>query len=71
MKHAFMIYMLGATAAFAHGGHEEAVLHGDVHWLTSGDHVVVLVLGAFAVGILARPGLRLLGTALKRARGAS
>lgn len=48
MKHAITAYVLSATAALAHGGHEAATLQGEVHWLTQVDHLVVLVLGGLA-----------------------
>lgn len=67
MKHAIPVYFLGTSAAFAHVGHEEAVVYGDVHWLTTGDHVIVLALAAFAAGMAARPVLRKLRAALQRA----
>lgn len=46
MKHAFAAYVLSASAALAHEGHEAAVTQGDLHWLTQPDHLVVLALGA-------------------------
>ena len=67
MKRAIPVYFLGASGAFAHGGHEEAVLYGDAHWLTSGDHVIVLALACFAAGLAVRPVLRRLRAALIRA----
>ena len=67
MKRLIPVYFLGAPAAFAHGGHEEAVIHGDLHWLTSGDHVIVLALACFVAGLAARPVLRRLRAALIRA----
>jgi hypothetical protein len=67
MKHAMTVFFLSTGAALAHGGHDEAVLRGETHWLTTGDHVIVLVLTCFALGLCARPVLRRLGAALKRA----
>lgn len=67
MKHAVMIYLLSAGAALAHGGHEEAVLQGDAHWLTSGDHVIVLMLAAFAIGSCVRSVVRRASAAPRRA----
>jgi len=67
MKHAITIYLLSAGAALAHGGHEEALAQGDVHWLTSPDHAIVLGLAGFALGLVARPLLRRIGARLARA----
>ncbi len=51
MKHALTAYILSAGAALAHAGHDEAVVYGDAHWLTTGDHVIVLILGAGLLGV--------------------
>lgn len=55
MKHAMTAYMLSASAALAHSGHEEAVAMGDTHWLTTGDHLIVVVLAVSGLVL----GLRL------------
>lgn len=67
MKHAITALFLSAGAAVAHGGHEEAVVSGDMHWLTTGDHVILLLLGGIAIGLMARPALRFLRGVLVRA----
>lgn len=67
MKYAIWAYILSAGAALAHGGHEEAVVMGDAHWFTTGDHVIVLVLAAFVAGLGARPVLRQVRGLLARA----
>lgn len=67
MKHAITVLFLSAGAAAAHGGHEEAIVQGDVHWLTTGDHAIVLLLAGIAVGLIARPVLRRLHRVLARA----
>ncbi len=66
MKHAFTAYILSAGAALAHAGHDEAVVHGDAHWLMTGDHVIVLILGAGLLGMGAYRLIRRL--ARKRAK---
>lgn len=63
---ALVAYVLSATAAFAHGGHEKAWVEGDVHWLTSADHLVLLVLGAGSAGIVIRAALRFVRRVLVR-----
>lgn len=67
MKYAITAYVLTASAALSHGGHEEAVLRGDAHWLTTGDHVLVLGLAALAIGFGLRAALRRVRRALTRA----
>lgn len=66
MKHAITVFFLSAGAALAHGGHEAAVVQADAHWLTTGDHVILLLLAGIAVGLIARPVLRLLRRTLAR-----
>lgn len=63
---AIVAYLLSATAALAHGGHEKAWAEGDVHWLTSADHLVLLVLGAVAAGIVIHAALRFVRRVLVR-----
>ncbi|MCR9087668.1 MAG: hypothetical protein NXH97_13090 [Rhodobacteraceae bacterium] len=58
MRHAITAYVLSAGTALAHGGHEEAVVQGSAHWLTSGDHVIVLVLAAFVAVVGGLAALR-------------
>ena len=58
MRHTITAYALTTGAAFAHGGHEEAVLRGEAHWLTTGDHLIVLGLAGLAVGFGLRAALR-------------
>ncbi len=67
MKYAMTVYILSAGAALAHGGHEAAVTEGYSHWFTSGDHMVVLVLAAFAAGLGLREVIRALRRILVRA----
>ena len=64
MKHAFLAYLVTASAAVAHPGHEAAFVQGDAHWLSQPDHAVVIALGA-ALAILAA-----VGVAAKRRRAA-
>ena len=52
MKYAIPAYILSASAAFAHSGHDAAVYEGLVHWITQSDHLVVVGLGVL-VGALA------------------
>lgn len=58
MKHAILVYLLSGGAALAHAGHDAAVIEGDAHWLTTGDHVIVLVLVGLACGLGLRAALR-------------
>ncbi|MCR8723101.1 hypothetical protein [Frigidibacter sp. ROC022] len=67
MKHAMTVYLLGAGAALAHGGHEEAIEQGGAHWLTAGDHLIVLLLAGIVLGIGVRSVLRRKVAASKRA----
>ena len=59
MKHAISAFfsgvgLLSAGAALAHGGHETAVVQGDVHWLMQGDHLAVLGLVVLFAGLVGR-----------------
>lgn len=58
MKHAMTIYALSTGVALAHGGHDAALREGDAHWLTQGDHLIVLALLALAAGLGLRRALR-------------
>ena len=53
MKYSMTAYVLSASTALAHSGHDEAVVMGDTHWLTMGDHLIVVVLAVsgFALGL--------------------
>ena len=48
MKKALAIWLLGATAAAAHPGHDAPVADGAAHWLLQGDHFLVIA-GAVAL----------------------
>ena len=67
MKYALPIYLLTSGIALAHGGHTEAATQGSVHWLTTGEHVFVLMLASVAVGMCIRPAVRRLRAALIKA----
>lgn len=67
MKYAILVYALGTSAALAHGGHEEAVVYGDAHWLMSGDHIIIVMLACFAAGLAVAPAVRKLRATLARA----
>ncbi|SMX27926.1 hypothetical protein TRP8649_02038 [Pelagimonas phthalicica] len=54
MKHAIIALLLSANAAAAHQGHEAAIVEGDSHWLTQGDHLVIVALAAIASAMAAR-----------------
>lgn len=54
LKYTLPAFILSASAAAAHSGHEEAVVQGDVHWLSQADHLTVAVLSAATVGLLLR-----------------
>ena len=66
MKKATLLYLLTATAAVAHPGHESPVADGAAHWLAHGDHLAVIVAGVAFVW-LALDGRAL--AALKRKLG--
>lgn len=42
MKKVLFAYLATTAAAQAHGGHAEAALQGEAHWLTQPDHMVVI-----------------------------
>lgn len=48
MKKAIAIWLLAATSAAAHPGHEAPVSDGAAHWLLQGDHFLVIA-GAVAL----------------------
>jgi hypothetical protein len=50
MKYFTIAYLAGASAASAHSGHPEAAA-GQAHWLTQGDHAVILILGGALVAL--------------------
>ena len=58
MKKAITAYVLSASAALAHGGHEAALVQGEAHWLTAPDHLAVLVLAGLLVGGVLAGALR-------------
>ena len=71
MKYSVPLFLLSAGSAAAHSGHDEAVLQGSVHWLTSGDHLVVILLAACAVGLAScRKPLKAAWRRLRRSQGA-
>lgn len=45
MKKSLLAWMLTATAASAHPGHDSAVPDGALHWLVNLDHLAVIVAG--------------------------
>lgn len=57
----FLAYGLMTGSALAHGGHEQARALGDAHWFASGDHILMLGLGGFALAASIYAGLRLCG----------
>jgi hydrogenase/urease accessory protein HupE len=45
MKKSLLAWMLTATAAMAHPGHDTAVPDGALHWIVNLDHLAVIVAG--------------------------
>jgi hydrogenase/urease accessory protein HupE len=45
MKKSLLAWMLTATAASAHPGHDPAIPDGALHWLVHLDHLAVIVAG--------------------------
>ena len=58
MRFAIPAVFLGTGTAMAHSGHEAAVVQGEAHWLTQGDHLAVVVLALLAAGFTVRHALR-------------
>ena len=63
MQRTLLAWMLTASAAIAHPGHDEAARHGAAHWLFDLDHLAVVVPAALLIWLVldARPR-----TALRR-----
>ncbi len=52
MKKSLLAWMLTATAALAHPGHDSAVPDGAAHWLVNLDHLAVIVAGVALVWLV-------------------
>ncbi|SPF79391.1 HupE/UreJ family protein [Pseudoprimorskyibacter insulae] len=63
MKKALLLALMPG-AAFAHTGHDAAVVHGASHWLIQADHLLVVA----ALGALASIGVGYVRDALKARR---
>ena len=49
MKKSLLAWLLTATAAVAHPGHDSVVPDGAAHWLVNLDHLAVIVAGVALV----------------------
>jgi hydrogenase/urease accessory protein HupE len=49
MKKSLLAWLLTATAAVAHPGHDAGIPDGAVHWLVNLDHLAVIVAGVALV----------------------
>jgi hydrogenase/urease accessory protein HupE len=52
MQKSLLAWLLTATAAMAHPGHDSGLPDGAAHWLVHGDHFAVIVAGAALVWLL-------------------
>ena len=56
MKKAIAVWLLGASSALAHPGHDAPVADGAAHWLLQLDHFIVIAAGIALVWLVLGSG---------------